>query len=303
MLKCCDVIGSSHGLLCLYGFYDKPVAVLWNVSIRKAVSVVVPNIDNEMIYETALGFGVCRETNDPKIVKITRLKRTANIESRACIPPQVEVFTLSTRDWRSSYTTNLPRKSIQFHHYQEVVDGFLYWLATDRIAMDGGFRLYNLIISFNMTSEEFREVNLPDTLHMPAYNLSMSKLRESLVALKHCEDVTVFVVWMMEDGAPKSFTKLFTVNSPDATMLRVLGFRKSGESVVEIIKSVVEYDSLAFYEPCSKHINSLGINGVRGSFSMYPYMETLLLLDHPDFIIYDKGEATLQSGELGAEGL
>ncbi|XP_021970978.1 F-box/kelch-repeat protein At3g23880 isoform X2 [Helianthus annuus] len=169
------IIGCSHGLLCLYGGYqeghDGPLsgtcrAVLWNPSIRKAVAVAVPNVADMTIYETGFGFGVCRETNDPKIVKITHINMRGHRESVTCIPWQVEVFPLSTGAWRSPYTSNLPRNSIEFDYDNTVVIyGMLYWLATDRITADGGFQSYNnLIISFDMTSEEFREVNLPDSL-------------------------------------------------------------------------------------------------------------------------------------------
>ncbi|KAI3776455.1 hypothetical protein L1987_46240 [Smallanthus sonchifolius] len=214
------------------------------------------------------------------------------MESITHIPWQVEVFTLSTRAWRSPCSGNLPRKSVQFCWEQVVVDGLLYWLAIDGIAMDGGFRHYNLIISFDMTSEEFREVNLPDSLACVfGYKLSMSKLRESLAVLKHCEWATS--VWMMQDGVPKSFTKLFTFNAPHASLR---GFGKSGEPIIQTVElnrgfPYCPYScSFAVYEPDTKQINNLWIMGFVNLFSVYPYMETLLLLDQPDSIIYDKGK-------------
>ncbi|KAI3725458.1 hypothetical protein L1987_65246 [Smallanthus sonchifolius] len=292
-----NIIGCCYGLLCLYSPTGR--AVLWNPSIKKAVDVVVPNVADKMVYDTLLGFGVCQETTDPKIVivKVTHIKRWMDVKTISCIPWQVEVFTLSTRGWRSPCSTDLPRKSIRFCSLQVVVDGFIYWLATDRIEMDGGFRSYNLIISFDMISEEFREVSLPDSLALAHHydgKLSMSTLRESLVVLDEVVEAynPVFGVWMMEDaGVAKSFTKLFTfsVSTPDVISLR--GFRKTSEPIVEIIEDYSGFiGALAVYEPYSKHINNLGINGDNRSFSVYPYMETLLLLDQPDFITYDKGK-------------
>ncbi|KAF5803851.1 putative F-box domain-containing protein [Helianthus annuus] len=69
MLKTYVIIGSSHGLLCLYSDGCDNMVVLWNLSIRKAVAVDVRYVSN--VYDTVIGFGVCRETSDPKIVKIT----------------------------------------------------------------------------------------------------------------------------------------------------------------------------------------------------------------------------------------
>ncbi|MFS8020205.1 putative F-box domain-containing protein [Helianthus anomalus] len=274
------IIGNSHGLLCLYGYYygwDGRVhtAVLWNISFRKAVDVVVPNVAYGK-YATCLGFGVCGKTSDPKIVKVTYVDSWKDMETIPdSIPWQVEVFTLSTGAWRRPFSSHLPRKSITFHYDQVVVDGVLYWFVSDRITTDGAFRSLNLIISFDITSEEFKEINLPDALahHQPYYELSMSKLRESLV-----------------DGVPKSFTKIFTICTPDATIITVPGFRKSGEPIIEILddfRHPHEDSALVVYEPYSKHINNIGISEWLCSFSLYNYMETLLLHDQPDLTTID----------------
>ncbi|KAJ0771822.1 putative galactose oxidase/kelch, beta-propeller, kelch-type beta propeller [Helianthus annuus] len=178
-------------------------AALWNPTIRKTVELVVPSVANGETYATVLGFGVCRETNDPKIVKITHIVSWGDMETASCIPWQVEVFTLSTGAWRR-LGGNLPRKLVSFQFDKPdgfcsvSIDGVIYWLAT----MDGGS--CNLIISYDITSEVFGEVNLPNRLaHSPSRHwLSLFKLRESLVVLDNvCEqDRIAYDVWMMEDG-------------------------------------------------------------------------------------------------------
>ncbi|KAF5764815.1 putative F-box domain-containing protein [Helianthus annuus] len=166
------IISSCHGLVCFYCDSARK-AVIWNISVRKSVAVFVPN---SVIYETTLGFGVCRKTRDPKIVKIRYIGwwRSLDINS-TYIPSQVEVFTLSTGAWRSPFGRNLPRTSAHYYHNDEVViDGVFYWLATDSNTM--------LIVSFDMTSEEFREITLPDDLSQTHCNrISMSYLGNSLV--------------------------------------------------------------------------------------------------------------------------
>ncbi|MFS8015819.1 putative F-box domain-containing protein [Helianthus anomalus] len=178
-------------------------------------AVVLPNVPDNQIYGTVLGFWVCGETNDPKIVKINCMKDLWGVEDVAYVPWQVEVFTLSTGAWRSPYSSILPRNSIRFSESQVVVDGVIYWLGCDRIAVDDArFRSYNLIISFDTTSEEFGEVNLPDSLAQFRASLSLYKLRESLVMIEHhygANDL-VYLVWIMEDGVPRTFAKLFTIN-------------------------------------------------------------------------------------------
>ncbi|KAJ0449536.1 putative F-box associated interaction domain-containing protein [Helianthus annuus] len=131
-----------------------------NPSTRQPINPTrLPPLDK--MFNTQFGFGVCRETSDPKIVKIRYVNKFADMESVNDIPWQVEIFTLSTGVWRSPYG-NLPRKSIVFDCRQNgvCVDGFCYWLATDRSTVDV-VKAYNMIVSFDMTHEEFREVNLP----------------------------------------------------------------------------------------------------------------------------------------------
>ncbi|MFS7957911.1 hypothetical protein Hanom_Chr07g00672001 [Helianthus anomalus] len=201
-------------------------AALWNLTIRKTVELVVPS------------------TNDPKIVKITHIVSWGDMESASCIHWQVGVFTLSPGAWRR-LGANLPHDVI-------------YWLAT----MDGGS--CNLIISYNITSEVFGEVNLPNRLtHSPSRHwLSLFKLREFLVVLDNvCEhDRIAYDVWMMEDGISKSFTK-------------------SGEHIIEFVEG--NRGLLFAYEPNSKNIDNLGIVGMFCSFDVHHYIETLSLLDQP----------------------
>ncbi|XP_076940805.1 F-box protein At3g22700-like [Bidens hawaiensis] len=275
MLERPRIIGSSHGLLALYGGIYRDgrrtdVAILWNISIRKAVAVALPNVGGGR-YGTAIGFGVCRETNDPKIVKITYLDhhKTKDMKSVACNPPEVEVFTSTTRAWRRSYG-NLPRKSIQFDDYNKVnIDGVFYWLAKDVITMDGGFR--HMIISFDMTSEEFKEVTLPDSFANMGYILYLYKRGESLVVVVEDEHPVTedFDVWMMGNGVPKSFTKLCTL-TPNGHALVLAEFRNSGEPI---------YDTLV--------IDDIVIDRSVGLYYAYQYMETLLLADQPNFMVYE----------------
>ncbi|KAK1428237.1 hypothetical protein QVD17_17066 [Tagetes erecta] len=230
MLESCSIIGSSHGLLWEKGY-----------SIR---------------------YGVCSETNDLKIVKIRQVSRWSKVESVTSIPWQVEVFTLRTGAWRS-LNSNLPRKSIRFSRSKDFLDGFIYWLAIDRNTMDDGYTYYNLIISFDMTSERFKEVKLPDSLaHGSSYRLSLSKLKESICVFENngVADNLTITVWMMEDGISNSFVKLFTIsNSSDTPLSSIRGFRKTGEPVTGI-----------------EELENLSTSGV------YRYVETLLLLDQPN---------------------
>ncbi|XP_076942650.1 F-box protein CPR1-like [Bidens hawaiensis] len=281
-------IGSSHGLLCLCG-YDlngRGKAVLWNPSIRKAFALDVPNVVYAKTYGSVLGFGVCRETTDPKIVKITYIDEWRDMESISCIPYQVEVFTLSAGVWRLPYG-NLPRRTITFNQLQEgvgvAVNGILYWPATDRITADGKFR--SMIVSFDMTSEEFREIYLPDILaHEHVDFLTLHNQKESLIVLQ-----SMTSVWIMKDGLPKSFTKLFSIDSSSSYFVR--GFKKTDAPVVQSESSNDGGPriTVAVYEHDTKRVSDLGINEVSCVLFVCTYIESLLLLDQPSSMLFDAG--------------
>ncbi|KAK1426185.1 hypothetical protein QVD17_14854 [Tagetes erecta] len=287
-----SIIGSSRGLFCFHGDVPnnprdasvQPMAIIWNPCVKRVIPVLVPDVTTKF-FICFLGFGVCPTTNDPKIIKI-RFIRDVSETITSHIPRQVEVFTLSTRAWRSSYG-NLPPKSIYLRGSALDVDGFLYWLANDIIAMT------NVIISFDLTSEEFRQVNLPDSLTRCRHiNLSISKLRGSLVLSHVIEegDNCVISVWLMVGGVAKSFSKLYSVNVRATYEAWLRGFRKNGEPIIEVLEEDdLPFFKLGVYDPYSKRISCFLTSGMMSAtFEVYPYMETLLLLDQTNVAVYNE---------------
>ncbi|KAJ0818369.1 putative F-box domain-containing protein [Helianthus annuus] len=281
------ILGSSQGLFFVYTLHVDPhnfrrimcTAAFWNPSIRKSVAVDVPYV-LERGSNPAIGFGVCPHTRDPMIVKINFSHSLSNLGTITFTPWQVEVYTLSSRAWRSIPTINQPRNSIQLARGQIVIDEFIYWLAIDGLPTE--FQGFNLILSFNMTSEEFKEVSLPDTLaRAPTSNVVISKLKESLLVVEIAKEAEkqVYGVWMMEHGVSNLFTKLFTINSPDASIQVVLGFRKNNEPVFAMSADYNVRDVFV-HEVHSEHINHTQICANGFPHSACSYMETLLLLDH-----------------------
>nr|XP_043634486.1 putative F-box only protein 10 isoform X1 [Erigeron canadensis] len=281
LLKCTIIVGCSRGLFCLYNFYSdyaKKMAVIWNPAIRKSVAIAVPNIlDPPNV--TVIGFGVCPNTSDLKLVKFAYVfdSLDLNFENPSW---QADVFTLSSGEWRR-LVLNLPSNSIMAVTQNQVdVNGFIYWRYIGKISEDE----VDMIMSVDMAGEEVTQVCLPATLALKTdINLSISKLRECLVVLE-CNtkaEKRVYGVWMMmEHGVPESFTKLYTINIPDASIRNVLGFRKSGEALIELVNlDDTDQDPIVVYDPSSGHISNIGISGVGYSCFASSYMESLLLLD------------------------
>ncbi|GJS14263.1 ribonuclease H-like domain-containing protein [Tanacetum coccineum] len=228
------------------------MVVIWNPAIRKSVGIVV--ISKPGYKRTIVGFGVCPNTSDPKLVKINVAKLPSMWE--------VEVFTLSTRFWKTVYI-DAPFKSCDLTMFQVFVNGVIYFRAH-------GFNFVNhvrsnLIISFDLKSEKFGEVCLPERLvHAPELEVMM--VNESLGFLEYYfeGEMSVCGVWTRKDSANKSFTKIYTVKVEGKWVFdKVLGFRNNGEVVMEMDDDNYVKSEIKVYEPLSGKINGVGINGNR----------------------------------------
>ncbi|GKA82715.1 ribonuclease H-like domain-containing protein [Tanacetum coccineum] len=249
------------------------MVVIWNPTIRKSVDIVfIPKVGYTSTY---VGFGVCPDTSNLKLVKMS----VAKIPSMW----QVDVYNLSTRVWKTVYM-GAPFKSCTLAYATVFVDGVIYFSAYDY--MDLGF-LSNFIISFDLKSEKFGEVCLPERL-VHEHDLAVTKVNESLGLLEYYEegDITVCGVWTRKDGANKTFSKIYTVKVVGKSLIRVLAFRNNGEVVIELTDDDNYMGSrIEVYEPLSGHTIGVGINGKTHTLFASSYTETLLLLDQSDSII------------------
>ncbi|KAF5823755.1 putative F-box domain-containing protein [Helianthus annuus] len=288
------VVGASHGLVCLFGYYRNhddaeyysgtAMAVLWNPSIRKSVAIAVPDVDWPA--GTNFGFGVCPATSDPKIVKITDTHTHKRMKGVSCSRHWlVEVFSLSSRVWRSS-VGNLSDNlfEIKWPHSQVIIDGSVYWFGTKISTSDTKFELF---ISFDLSTEEFREIYLPNTLafHDPMY-MYLFKLCDSLIVLQEWSMNGIYKVWMMDNGDSKSFTNLCNVNIPNLSSCP-LEFRRNGELMMRLTD---DSDALIVYNPFLEHMNDLGIEGQCYSSLVSSYTESLILLDQADTLVDDEDD-------------
>ncbi|GKE67642.1 putative pentatricopeptide repeat-containing protein, partial [Tanacetum coccineum] len=150
------------------------MAVIWNPTVRKSVGIVViPKVGYK---RTIVGFGVCPDTSDPKLVKISVPFKTCDL------------------------------MMLQF------VNGVIYFRASD-FNFVNQVRT-NFIISFDLKSGKFGEVCLPQRLvHTPYLNLDVVKVNESLGLLEYYKegDMRVCGVWTRKDDASKTFSKIYIV--------------------------------------------------------------------------------------------
>ncbi|XP_071714057.1 uncharacterized protein [Rutidosis leptorrhynchoides] len=292
------IMGSSQGVLCFcvdfseftywyYTGYEAKTYVLWNPTIQKSVPVVVPGHDNRnyLEFESVVGFGVCPRTSVPKLVKITYIANLLDIDNHT---PQVEIFSLSSGSCTRSLSMNVPRKSIELTRHHVCVDKCIYWYAFDRTETGETKQKKNLILSFDLTTEEFTEIDLCDGLKEEYVDeeygcvgfLELSKLGTSLVVLQpkdgnhkeHC-------VWRMEHGVPNTFTKLFVIKTPCESQIgKVHDFRKTGEPIIET-GFTIDKKLVVVYEPKSGEISDIGTTGGGYLCLAKSYIETHVLHD------------------------
>ncbi|GJS53621.1 chitin elicitor receptor kinase [Tanacetum coccineum] len=206
--------------------------------------------------------------SDPKLVRIN------TIGFPAVINWEVEVFTLSAHVWKT--VSNIPPTfrtcHLTFNHV--FVEGFIYWRAYDNIELAPGI-LSNMIISFDLKSDEFGVVYLPGRL-VQTNGLVLSKVYESLGLFEYYynDGETRFCdVWIMKEGVTKSFTKMLSIKATHSWVrYRVLELRKNGEVIIENIDDT-NSSILQVYEPSSGRISGVGINGSFGSLKVNSYMK------------------------------
>ncbi|GJR00813.1 ribonuclease H-like domain-containing protein [Tanacetum coccineum] len=260
------------------------MAVIWNPSVRKSLGIVIPVPKAENI---VVGFGVCPDTSDPKLVKISDAK----------IPSvwEVDVFSLCTRVWKTVYT-GAPFKLGDLSWFQVFVNGVIYFHAYDSIYLDDGVRS-NLVISFDLKSEKFGEVCLPERLvHAP----HLKKTKSTPLSDSVYGSTRKSTAKLIESVQTPSYEFHSTQLHPNVNLVccnmdevegkwlynSVLGFRNNGEVVMELDADNYKESRIEVYEPLSRHFDGVGINGKRLSFSARSYMETLLLLNESDSIIH-----------------
>ncbi|XP_071725701.1 putative F-box protein At1g47730 [Rutidosis leptorrhynchoides] len=222
------IVGSSHGLFCLRCSYytdgsTKDMYIIWNPSIRKMAAINDPTyivVSNDDVY-----FGVCPVTRDPKLVRITNLDGLTWL---------VKIYTLSSASWRK-ICNNLPRGTVTLDPGSVVVTNRnVYWKATDSItdAKDGSFREVYMIVSFDLTSEEFNVIGIPTFIAHPEYEIS--KLRDSLV--------------------------VYNIITPSNMLgYGVMGFTKSGTPIITMRDYDKQRDGLYVFKPDSERVTKIGM--------------------------------------------
>lgn len=277
--NCCQlgyyrIVGSCNGVLCICDdlFGDLRNLVLWNPCINKFVMLPLPGIKVQEPHMFVIGFGI-NNKDDYKLVRVVYVK---NEDGMCNLPPEVEVYSISTGVWRRVMRgVAVKHCMVEFMWSQVFFEGVVHWIAYDVIVIGGGVRC--LVMTFSVDDEVFREIELPDELVgvIPMY-LGVMVLEGSLAVVKYerglngsgsCE------VWVMKSyGVVESWSRLYRINLV-AGMEKVVGFRNNGEVLFS-----TKRNRLVSFDPNSGGTKDLGIRGSSRSFYVQNYVESLVLL-------------------------
>ncbi|GKC46825.1 hypothetical protein Tco_1064547 [Tanacetum coccineum] len=182
------------------------------------------------------GFGVRPDTLDPTLLKI-------NYPLYRQGPWYVSVFTLSSRSWYNIENYCLPRESIKIKLAgQAVVGGKIFWVGSEMFDSDDGisYKIY-MLDSFDLITHQFQVIDIPEKIGVGEFSppYYISQLGDSLIISRNFGfgNCRIIYAWALEveGGFVSSYRLLFTIPYPINRELKLLGFSKDKEPIVEAL--------------------------------------------------------------------
>ncbi|CAL5336273.1 unnamed protein product [Camellia sinensis] len=192
---------------------------------------------------------------------------------------------LSIGTWRT-VNTIAPSYNLMECVSHAFVNRACHWIGFE--AMTKEIRRY-LILSFNISTEVFREIKLPDCVSNVFRLIASVAVYEESICLFHYDRDWGYPskncdIWVMKEyGVVESWTKLFTI---DFGISKAVGFRKNGEFLAEDKEG-----KLVTYDFKIRQIVYLGIHGLKQSFHLENYMESLVLLIEGNEVLEEKAKS------------
>ncbi|CAK9178693.1 unnamed protein product [Ilex paraguariensis] len=261
------VIGSIDSLFFLHNGLDDNMA-LWNPATREFRLLPVPHSIFPPYFSTIwhiFGFGLDTLTNNYKFIWIRSFwdEQTDNPYPSYV----VALYTLGSDSWRYANPLELPNRTIHNSLCATYVNGAYYWISSKNDENHS-------VLSFNMSSEMFREIQGPDH---PKKTWGSITLYNECIAMFICQtDVvlqSIIDVWVMEEEG--CWTKLLTVE-PFPEVTRPLGFWKNENLLFESSTSQV-----VLYDNDTGETTDLGIHGdgTNSGLSVFSFKESLVSVE------------------------
>ena len=179
-----SVVGTCNVLLLLSD--DTNISFcLWNPCVGKFLKLPSPNITyaTHGRFGASIGFGFDPKTKDYKVVRVVTLLGNLDVGKTR---PQVEIYTLSTGQWRMLGTGLAPSGALYWTSPQTLINGALHWVAFFR---DSDNNIHNFVLVFDLAEEVFHEILLPEFPgHMGLISGTISVYRNSIAFFRKGND-------------------------------------------------------------------------------------------------------------------
>ncbi|XP_074378819.1 putative F-box protein At3g16210 [Apium graveolens] len=213
-----EAYGFCNGLICLSHakqdlYPDYPI-YLWNPVIRKAKKLPPVDIDLEYIDHSYLCFGY--HDDDYKVINMVPLSKVYN----------VYVYSLSANSWKFlkfvKDSDHDDDRSNTGNPMARFVNGVAYFKKKDEI------------VSFELTSDIIRKIDLPDDL-VPNYNgFRMEEYRESLAIVQNKSDnVVIWVLRVSHNSVLWDKKDVFELTMEYQYGFRAMGFMNNDKLVLK----------------------------------------------------------------------
>ncbi|KAK7363828.1 hypothetical protein VNO77_05986 [Canavalia gladiata] len=252
-----NVLGSCNGLLCISNIADD--FALWNPSLRKHRILPADRLNrpqSSLFAARVYGFGYDPFTNDYKLVSISYF---VDLHNRS-FDSQVQLYSLRSDAWK--VLPSMPYALCCARTMGVFVGVALHWVVTRKLEPNEP----DLIVSFDLRLESFREVPLPVSVN-GNFEMNVAQLGGCLCMVE--DRGSGFDVWVMRVyGSRESWCKLFTVTrrceltrSMKCVKPLALGFWGDGDRVL------FEQDrsKLYWYHLKSGNVSCVKISGMPNS--------------------------------------
>ncbi|XP_050282197.1 F-box protein CPR1-like isoform X4 [Quercus robur] len=273
-----QIVGSCNGLLCIACTSGLDISdyviYLWNPSIRKFKRL--PDSCLGKLGFVTLGFAYHSENNDYKVLRIS----SYSIEGSP-IPDKVEVYTLSLDSWRRvgmSLRANLMELNYCSLLPLPLVSGALHWISC--VVEGEEERKSVVIVSFDVNSEEFRMLRIPDgAMSTVGYQTRLASFKGKLAFLTGVDQYSIWV--MREYGVLESWNKLFVV--PLERFPHCIAFTMCGSLLTHYRETNNREEKFVLVDTETLHEKDFDI---QQPLSVATFMESLTLLDGANMVSY-----------------
>lgn len=222
------VVGSCNGLLCIANEPDELFLV--NPALRQVKDIKKYTIKAEGVTDhISLGFGFDNARSDYKVVRVvTDLLRFPSLS-------RVEVYSLYEKSWKEIETES--RFKIIQPFSDANVKGIPYWVAEDN-----SVPRQLILVYFDVHSEKFQKISLPDNILGRGIKFGMLEYKESvsIITFKFYLNVEI---WTLDDSCGGScwIKKLNFKASP--VIHGLVGCLKTGELLAQTyLNELLLYD-------------------------------------------------------------